>query len=203
MVFLPRLLEYLGVRAPPASVRAVNLRPDALARALEEGSVDLAVGYFPDVKGGNYFQQRLFSHGFVCLARADHPVVGKQLTRAGFLSLEHAVVQAEGRSQEVFEQYLRKHRIERRVVLNVPHFMSIPLVIAKSDLIATVPLAVGTSFAKFTPLKLVKPPFELPRFDLKQHWHRRFHKDARNVWLRSVIASLFNESQDEWREARQ
>lgn len=58
---------------------------------------------------------------------------------------------------------------------------------------------VGTSFAQFRPLKLLKPPFELPRFYLKQHWHRLYHKDPRNVWIRSVIASLFNESQDEWR----
>jgi DNA-binding transcriptional LysR family regulator len=200
MVFLPRILEHLRVHAPRATVRAMNLRPSALAQALEEGSVDLAVGYFPDVKGANYFQQRLFSHGFACLVRADHPIVGKKLTRAAFMSLGHAVVQAEGRSQEVFEEYLRKQGIERRVVLNMPHFMSLPLVIAKSDLIVTVPLAVGTSFAQLAPLKLLAPPFELPRFDLKQHWHRLFHKDPRNVWMRSVIAALFNESQDEWRD---
>jgi DNA-binding transcriptional LysR family regulator len=111
-------------------------------------------------------------------------------------------VQAEGRSQEVFEQYLRKHGIERRVVLHVPHFMSIPLVIAKSDLIVTVPLAVGASFAQFTGLKLLRPPFSLPSFELKQHWHRRFHKDARNTWARGMIASLFNERQDEWRAVK-
>ena len=133
--------------------------------------------------------------------RADHPIVGKKLTRTAFLSLDHAVVQAEGHSEEVFEEYLRAHGIERRVVLNVPHFMSIPLVIAKSDLIVTVPLAVGTSFAKLTPLKLVSPPFQLPRFDLKQHWHGLFHKDPRNVWLGAMIASLFNESREEWRSA--
>jgi len=199
MVFLPRILEYLRLHAPRTSVRSVNLAPRALAEALEDGGADLAVGYFPDVKGGSYFQQRLFSHGFVCLVRADHPKVGSRLTRADFLALGHAVVQAEGRSQEVFEEYLRKLGVQRRVVLHVPHFMSIPLVIAKSDLVVTVPLAVGVAFARLTPVKLVRPPFALPRFDLKQHWHRRYHKDARNIWLRAMMMTLFNEDRGEWR----
>lgn len=198
MVFLPRILEHLRVNAPHASVRAVNLSPEALAQALEEGGADIALGYFPDFKGANFFQQRLFSHSFVCLLRSNHPSVGSTLSRAQFLSLDHAVVRAEGRSQEVLEAYLQEQGIERRVVLNVPHFMSIPPVIAKSDLIVTVPLAVGTSFAELAPLKLLKPPFNLPRFELRQHWHRRFHQEPRNIWIRSMIAKLFSESQDEW-----
>jgi DNA-binding transcriptional LysR family regulator len=200
MVFLPRILEYLRVNAPRTSVRSVNLPPRALANALEDGEVDLAVGYFPDVKGNSYFQQRLFSHSFVCLVRADHPQVGSKLSSADFLRLGHAVVQAEGRSQEIFEEYLRRRDVQRRVVLHAPHFMSIPFVIAKSDLVATVPLAVGAAFLKLAPLKLVKPPFALPRFAVKQHWHRRFHKDTRNVWLRAMIMTLFNEGLDEWRQ---
>lgn len=199
MVFLPRILEYLHRHAPQVSVRSLNLRPRALAEALEDGEVDLAVGHFPDVKGNSYFQQRLFSHRFVCLVRAHHPRVGSKLERADFLKLGHAVVQAEGRSQEVFEEYLRKLGVQRKVVLTVPHFMSIPLVIAKSDLVVTVPLAVGVAFAKLAPLKMVSPPFALPRFALKQHWHRRFHKDPRNIWLRAMVTTLFNSEHDEWR----
>jgi DNA-binding transcriptional LysR family regulator len=192
MAFLPAILEYLRVHAPRTCVRSVNLRPRALAEALEGGEVDLAIGYFPDLKGGGYFQQRLFSSGFTCLVRADHPKVGDTLTRADFLTLRHAAVEATGRSQEVLEEYLRKLGIERRIALHVPHFMSIPVVIAQSDLVATVPRAVGSAFVRLSPLRLVKPPFALPRFALKQHWHRRFHKDARSMWLRTLIMTLFN-----------
>jgi hypothetical protein len=46
--------------------------------------------------------------------------------------------------------------------------------------VATVPLAVGASFAEFTNVRLVRPPMEIPTFDLKQHWHRKYHKDARS-----------------------
>jgi DNA-binding transcriptional LysR family regulator len=202
MVFLPRILEHVGKLAPRATFRSVVLAPSALTHALEDGQVDLAVGYFPDLHGANVFQQKLFSHGFVCLARTDHPSIDRHLTRKQFLELGHAVIHAEGRSQEVFEQYLRRKRIARRIVLRVPHFMSIPYVIAASDLIVTVPLAVGTAFAAVARLKLLRPPLPAPRFDLKQHWHRRSHKDPRSRWLRAQIASLFNEQTDEWRAIR-
>jgi len=155
------------------------------------------LGYFPDLKGTQFFQQRLFSHGFVCLKRANHSLTDKRLTERQFLELGHAVVLAEGRSQEVFEQHLRRKGVQRKIVLQVPPFMSIPHVIAKSDLIVTVPLAVGTAFAAWADLKLVAPPFDSPRFDLKQHWHRRANRDSRNHWLRSQLFGLFNERPNE------
>ncbi|CAN5598318.1 LysR family transcriptional regulator [soil metagenome] len=199
MVFLPRILERFSHAAPGMSVRSVTLSPTQTERAMESGEIDLAVGYFPDLKGNNYYQQRLFSHGFACLLRADHPFKGNKLTPKQFMELGHAVVRAEGRSQEVFERFLLKEGIRRRVVLNTPHFMSIPLIIAKSDLVATVPLAVGTSFAQTQQIRLVKPPFAIPSFDLRQHWHRRVHSDPQSKWLRSSVHSLFNDTLDEWK----
>lgn len=199
MVFLPRILQHLRLQAPKAPVRCVSLPHAQLQRAIQQGEIDLAVGYFPDLKGSQFFQQKLFSHGFVCLIRADHPSAGEPLTKRLFTQLSHAVVQAEGRSQEVFEKYLRKMGVRRHIALHVPHFMSIPYVVAKSELIVTVPLAVGAAFAERGDLKLIRPTFSLPRFDLKQHWHRGVHQDARNQWLRAQIATIFNPQTDEWR----
>ncbi|MGK5077288.1 LysR family transcriptional regulator [Janthinobacterium sp. HLX7-2] len=191
MTFLPRLLDRLRRDAPGASICSVSLSPPELALALEHGEVDLAIGYFPDLKNRNFFQQRLFSHSFICLISAAHPYRGRKLGMEQFLEMGHAVIKAEGRSQELFEQFLLRQRIERRVVLSTPHFMSIPFLIAASDLVATVPRAVGESFAQFAAIRLVEPPLEIPRFDLKQHWHRKYAKDGSNAWLRSVVAELF------------
>lgn len=193
MVFLPKLLQRIQREVPGASVASVTLPADQTAAALEAGSVDLAIGYFPDIKKNNFFQQRLFSHPFICLLRADHELRGSRLTLPQFLKLGHAVIRAEGRSQEVFERFLEKQKIQRRVVLSTPHFMSIPFIIATMDLVVTVLLAVGTSFSTFANIRLVKPPLEIPTFDLKQHWHRKYHEDPKNKWLRSMIVDLFNE----------
>lgn len=191
MTFLPRLLDRLRRDAPGASICSVTMPPRELALALEQGDVDLAVGYFPDLKNRNFFQQRLFSHSFVCLLSAMHHQRRRTLSMKQFLEMGHAVIRAEGRSQELFEQFLIRRRIRRRVVLETPHFMSIPFLISAGDLVATVPRAVGESFAQFAAIKLMEPPMEIPRFDLKQYWHRKFAKDGANAWLRLLIVELF------------
>ena len=193
MVFLPKLLQRIQQRAPNASITSVTLPVAEIAAAMEAGKVDLAIGYFPDLKKNNFFQQRLFSHPFTCLLRADHPLRAARLTLAQFLALGHAVIKAEGRSQEIFERFLEKENIQRRVVLSTPHFMTIPFIIATTDLVVTVPLAVGTTFASVANIRLVDPPLAIPTFDLKQHWHRKRNDDARHQWLRAMVTDLFSD----------
>jgi DNA-binding transcriptional LysR family regulator len=65
VVFLPALLKDLR----QASVNAVSLPAADVATGLEAGTVDLAMGYFPDLKKHNFFQQVLYSDGFVSYAR--------------------------------------------------------------------------------------------------------------------------------------
>ena len=199
IVFLPRLLQMLAERAPHANLRSVSLPPAHVERGLESGDVDLAIGYFPDLSGNNFFQQRLFSHRFICMMRSGHPLASAPLTLAQFVAAGHAVVRAEGRSQEVLEKFLEKKRIRRRAVLETPHFMSLPFILARTDLIATVPHAIGFAYVtEHASITLVEPPLVLPRFDLRQHWHRKYHNDPRTSWLRGVVSELFNDALDEW-----
>jgi DNA-binding transcriptional LysR family regulator len=204
MVFLPRLLRSLRQSAPGANVSSVQLPPTELEQAMEAGEVDLAVGYFPDLTKEGFYQQRLFAQPFVCIMRADHPTIGNKLSLKQFLSASHAVVRPEGRSQEIFERTLDAHGVKRRIALSIPHFMSVPFIIMESDLIVTVPLAVGRSFAKMTNLKMFPLPISMRDVDLKQHWHARFHRDPVNRWLRGLIHTVFGEddrSKGEMRKA--
>ena len=190
-VFLPRLLAHFRTDAPGANIRTVSTPPGELAEALQSGEVDLAVGYFPGLQGAAIYQQRLFTHSFVCIVRKGHPLSGAQLTKAQFLEAQHAVVHQEGKSHEVFEGALAAQGLERRVVLSIPHFLAIPLVIAESDLIVTVPYAIGMSFARMTGLRILRPPIQVAPAEVKQHWHVRFHHDRVNRWLRGAVAELF------------
>lgn len=201
MVFLPRLLDYLRRHAPGATLRSVAHNAEDIERGLTNGRIDLAVGYFPDLKRHNFYQQRLFSHHFSCLVRSAHPSVGESLSVSQFLELGHAVVRAEGRSQELVEAYLKRVGLARRIVVETPHFMSLPTLIARSDLIATVPHALGLYLQQSSArVRIVPPPLPFPRFDLKQHWHRKYHQDPKRVWLRNAVTALFDDRQDEWRD---
>jgi DNA-binding transcriptional LysR family regulator len=137
----------------------------------------------------------------VCLLRANHPITANTLTVSQFLGLEHAVVYGAGRTYEIFERHLRAKKLHRRVVLETPHFLSIPSIISRSDLVVTVPHAVGV-FVKdvHMNIRIAQPPMRTPKIDLKLHWHRNFHRDPKNKWLRDLVAELFTDESDEWRE---
>jgi DNA-binding transcriptional LysR family regulator len=191
IVFLPALFNFLRQAAPLARVRSVSLPPQQLEEALNRGEVDLALGYFPDIKQGNMFQQRLFSHSLVCMVRTGHHIKGPLMTLKQFTEAEHAFVQDGGRSQEMFEAELAARKISRNIVLRTSHYMSIPTIIADSDLLVVLPRPVGNAFADSKKVRIVQAPVEIPAYDLKQHWHRRYHEDAKLIWLRSVVNQLF------------
>lgn len=191
LVFLPAILAALRREAPKAAVRCVSLSPREIEAGLADGSVDAALGYFPDLSGPAVYQQALFRHPFAVLARKGHPLLEAGLTVERFLSADHAVVAQEGRSQEIFERRMTEMGLTRRVVIQSPHFTSLPFIIANSDIVTTVPLAVAKAFARTGGLDWAPPPFEIPEINLKQFWHRRMHSDRSLVWIRSLIARLF------------
>jgi DNA-binding transcriptional LysR family regulator len=192
VVFLPAILKLLRRVAPATSLRSVSLPAEEVASGLEAGTIDLALGYFPNLKRHNFFQQVLFSDSFTCLIRADHPVKSTRLSQKQFLQLDHAVVRAESRTEEVIERFLARRRIHRRVTLTTPHFASVPPIVEQSDLVVTVPVPLARYFSSISAgIRVVRPPFDPPRIDLKQIWHRKFHHDARNRWLRTLMCGLF------------
>ena len=192
VVFLPAILQHLRQVAREATLRSVSLPAEEVAAGLEAGTIDLALGYFPNLKRHNFFQQTLFSDSFTCLIRADHPVRSPRLSQKQFMQLDHAVVRAESRTEEVIERFLARRRIRRRVRLTTPHFASVPPIVEQSDLVVTVPVPLARYFSTVSArIRVVRPPFDPPRIDLKQIWHRKFHHDARNRWLRSLMCALF------------
>ena len=53
------------------------------------------------------------------------------------------------------------------------------------------PRNIGETLARMNGMAVFDCPFAVERFDVKQHWHARYHEDAANRWLRGVVASLF------------
>lgn len=191
MLLLPRLVAKLAQAAPRIALRSVVVAPRHLEEAMETGEIDLAVGYFPDLARSTTMQQTLFTHGFACLARAGHPLIENGLTLKTFLEAGHVVVAAAGRSQESFENALAKRGLERSCVLRVPHFLSVPFVVASTDLIVTVPQPVATFFAGLVNLQVLDPPIDVPELAVRQYWHRRSHRDARITWLRAIMSEFY------------
>lgn len=191
LVFLPDLMARLRERAPGVTVQSVAADPGQLIDGMARGTIDLAIGHLTDANSTSLFEQTLFVQHFVCLVRGDHPGVGDTLSLDQFLGLDHIVVSQEGRSQERFERQVRELGLERRIALHSPHFMSVPLLVARSDMMTVVPQAVGRIYARLLGLKLLPLPFAVPGVELRQFWHRRSHTDPAVSWLRRLVAECF------------
>ncbi len=193
VVFLPSLFDRLRAEAPHARIRCLSLAPKDLLEALREGKVDSVLGYFPDLDAPNIYQQRLFSHDLVCLIRSDHRITDTRLSLKDFCSLEHLQVRDGSRSQEMYEAYLGNIGIERNIVLEMSHYMSIAAIIERSDLVVVLPRTVANLYARHSAIRLIEPPVEIPPYSLRHHWHARHQKDPRHVWLRKQIWELFGD----------
>ena len=90
---------------------------------------------------------------------------------------------------------MAKRGLERRCALRIPHFMSVPFVVASTDLIVTVPRAVAAFFSGLVNLQVLDPPIDVPKYAVKQYWHRRFHYGARVIWLRTMMSDFY---QNNW-----
>lgn len=190
--FLPPLLAHFARVAPHLKLSAVSRTREAAGEALAEGSADLAVGYFPDLKGANFFQQKLFDNRHVCLLRRNHPQLAQgSLTIKAYLALQHVVVHPDGR-EHVFERHMQQKGLKRHVVLELSHFMSLLPIIESSDLVATVPRDLADVCQRYTQVQMLPAPIASPVIPVHQFWHRRVHKDAASLWLRAQVAQLFS-----------
>ena len=189
-VILLRVLDMCRGSAPGVSIRALNLSIDDTPDALKSGEADIAIGFLPEFSG-QYYQRFLFDTDYVCIAAADNPIAKGKFTLEKYLAARHAIPEAQGTGHSVVQQTVERRGIELRVGARVPHFLSIPFVVASSDLIATIPRAFVTVLGARPPVKTLRHPLDLPKVEIKLLWHERYHADAANRWLRDQLVAVF------------
>lgn len=189
ITLLPQLLAHVRGVAPGARLEAARIDGNT-ARALEAGEADLAIGLVPGLEAG-FYQQTLFAQDWVCLANRRHPrLADGRLTLRRYESEPHVGIVA-GTGYQLLESALRERNLHRNVQLELPGFLGLPAILSTTDLVATLPRHIGETLARTAELLVLKCPLPIPTFQVKQHWHARFHHDAGNRWLRGVCAALF------------
>lgn len=187
-VFLPKLLGAMTKRAPLAKVTVLRIPEHGEQAAMASGDVDLAIGFFPDLRAG-FYQQRLYVDEFVCLLRADHPRAKGAISVKQFTELRHAVITTPGTGHAAaIERAYAKHRLP--VALTIPHFTAVPVIVSQTDYVVTVPRRLALTFSDFPGIKMIESPIKIPAFEIKQHWHERYHHDPANRWLRALVAEI-------------
>ncbi|RYX94708.1 MAG: LysR family transcriptional regulator [Comamonadaceae bacterium] len=192
IVLLPTLVNHLREVAPHTQVEVEKISVESVRR-LQDGDVDLAVGFMPQLDAG-FYQQVLFKQNFVCLVAEAHPRVGARLSKAAFSREGHVQVTASGTGHSIVDRLLDRAGVERDIVLRVPSFLGVARIVAETSLVATVPVRYGELMRARESIRLMPVPHPLPAYDVKQHWHERFHADPGSAWLRNTIANLVGTS---------
>jgi DNA-binding transcriptional LysR family regulator len=189
--FMPGLVRHCIEHAPQVRIAMVRAAGATLAAGLEAGRIDLAVGAYDDISA-SHFQQRLFRQDCVTLHRRGHAFDDGPVDLAAFRAARHLLVTETTSPYDQIRQALERAGIRGEASMQVPSLLSAPLIVADSDLVATVPRRLAERMAPSLGLAFVKPPIRLPLLHTNSFWHRRFHQDPGNRWLRGLISTMFS-----------
>jgi DNA-binding transcriptional LysR family regulator len=194
VTLLPQLLSHVRALAPHVRLEAARIDAE-MPRALQSGGADLAIGLIPQLEAG-FYQQTLFTQDWVCLANGRHPRLGQEISLREYKAEAHILI-ASGTGHLLLEEALKRQRVQRRILLELPGFLGLPAILSSTDLIATLPRQIGETLALLAGLKVLNCPVRISGFTVKQHWHARYQHDPANRWLRGICADLFLRRQRE------
>lgn len=197
---IPGLVEIMERDAPGVTVRCQPLTTRDPRRLLDEGQVDLAVGFFPAViadltaqaqAGGMaaFDHQRLYDGRYVCVMRRDHPLARGPLTLKRFCEARHMLVSFSGRPYGFIDEALAALGRSRRVVLTVNQFFTAGRVVETSDLLTVLPAHFIDTTGRAEALVQRDLPFDVPPVHVDALWHRRQGQRGDHAWLRQALAT--------------
>jgi DNA-binding transcriptional LysR family regulator len=160
-----------------------------MSRDLADGVIDLGFLAREEAPAGLRHRQ-LFHENYLLVGRRDHPLLQTPPSLEQFCQLEFVMVSQDGGGfRTLTDTLLEAQGLARRVVMSLPHFLFIPTLLAKSDMVAMLPSRMlGELLGS---LRTCPVPLALPGYDMVMVWHERSHLDPAHSWLREqVVAAL-------------
>ena len=155
---------------------------------LERGEVDLRLGYVhepdPILRSKPLFEEKL-----VVIARAHHPEIQGAITLTQYLSARHVTSELAGwtTSGRNIDKALGDLHSQREKQMQVQSALTIPHVVAGSDLVATVPESLARRAARDLGLQVLPIPLKVLPFRCAAYWHESVHRDPRHKWFRNIL----------------
>lgn len=188
-VLLPRLVERVHADAPDVALRVIAAGESEARLMLARGDVELAIGPFREAGELESREELIAPEDFLCVMRRGHPLARRRLTLEAFSEAYQLLVSQGGDDVGFVDHILAEAGLRRRVAVIVPHFLVAPLILARSDLIATLPMRLAESFQELADVVAVRPPFPQPRFCLAMLWLRKQEDDAGLAWVREQLVA--------------
>lgn len=185
-IILPRIVDLCQHEAPAVAFRAIQLPTESIVSALRDGAADVAIGFSPALRA-SLLRKPLFRSEYACIVSASHARIHDRVTLQDFTRERHAMAQAQGTGHHAVESALQRMGLLDSIGVRVSHFLSLPTIVATSNMIATVPRPLAELMLPVAPIRIFPVPIRLPKLLIEQFWHERYHDDAASRWLRGRL----------------
>ena len=190
-VLLPRLMRQLEKTAPGVRIEVRAANRERATEWLENGEIDFRLGWIREPPAGLRFKT-LYRDRLVCLARKDHPLIPRKLTAELFCELPHVrtMVHRQSDSGQVIDHAVEALGKRLDITVLVQEVLTVPYIVASSNLIAAISARLARPFASQLPLKVYPLPLDLPEQSIALYWHERTHRSAPHQWFRDLMGRI-------------
>ena len=189
LTVVPQLLRRLSQLAPGASIQVLPWSRDRVLPAeLEAGRSDVLLLPTSSTRLPSTFRsEHLFDDQFRVLVRQGHPRISHRLTLKKYLAERHVVVTEKLGADGSVDAYLARLGKRREIAVRVPHFGSLPHLVAGGDWIASIDERAARLFTGALPIRSYKLPLQLPTGRFHMIWHGSTDGDPARQFLREQI----------------
>lgn len=154
---------------------------------LDRGAIDFLIA--PDKFAIlTHPQELLYEDDFMCLVSQGNPLVGDHISREEYLQLGHLGLKFEGNQPPTDnEWHVGSLGHPRRIEIIAPNFSLMPLLVAHTNRIATLPTRLARFYAQLLPVRLVAPPIKFAPVKFLLTWPIHHSTDPGNQWLRAIL----------------
>jgi DNA-binding transcriptional LysR family regulator len=186
---MPALVARVQRAAPRVriSVRASDAQRGA--RMLEDEEMDLGISVFPD---GPPWQRReqLAVMGYRCVYDGRRLGLRPPLTLEAYLAHPHLVTPTQADFRGPVDDELLERSKRRKVIYATSRFASLPPILRRADVIATVPEPSARQWAQVFGLTSSPVPVRVAPFAISMIWHAKRDGDAGLQWLRALVRDV-------------
>lgn len=190
ILLIPNLVQWLREVAPGVRVSISEEKGKVAYDAMRKGTLDMSITYDRDAVPADFETQVLFEDERVCLVRNDHGIAGRDLTVQAYLDAPHVVLSQQIRGMTGLSAFLIERGWQRNVAMQVASYLSVPPVLIRTDMIATMPKRIALHLQEYYPLRILNLPFKVPPLAFSLRWHESKTGDPRHAWMRRSVINL-------------
>jgi DNA-binding transcriptional LysR family regulator len=180
-----RLAAAFADQAARATLRLTPLTGADAAEQLDRGAIDVAVAHLNTLPA-HIESIVLLRDPFVVVARRGHPIAGEQLSVETYAALNHILVSPRGDTGGALDRILVDFGLRRRIALLVATYLALPVALAASDLVATVPSRTARQIAATAEIEIMPLPLDFS-MTVTMAWHRRAASEPAQAWFRALL----------------